>query len=124
MLEKLHFQVLSTYIDSLVAITLGIFITLKPIKIIREAFKHLLDGAPTKEYVQKITNIIHDLAKTNHITVANIKITQAGRFLFSEIHIELAADTSLAKLDSFKQELKVQYQQNLQNLIPEFILTV
>ncbi|APC92109.1 MULTISPECIES: cation diffusion facilitator family transporter [Francisella] len=119
-LEKLGYTKLALYVDPIVAILIGCYITINPIKLSKEAYSHLLDAAPDIEFRNQIRQIAKQIAESYFLLIDNIKITQSGRFMFVDVYLELPEVIEAKKILIFKTQL----QQQLQNSFPQNKLKV
>lgn len=88
-LEELGYIKLALYVDHIVAILIGCYIMINPIKLTKEAYSHLLDAAPGIEFRNQIRQIAKQVAESYFLLIDNIKITQSGRFMFIDVYLDL-----------------------------------
>ncbi|ABK89314.1 cation diffusion facilitator family transporter [Francisella tularensis subsp. novicida] len=110
-LEELGYARLALYVDPVVAILIGCYIMINPIKLGKEAYSHLLDAAPNIEFRNQIRQIAKQVAENYFLLIDNIKITQSGRFMFIDVYLDLPEVIETKKILMFKSKL----QQQLQN---------
>ncbi|ORU77302.1 cation transporter, partial [Francisella tularensis] len=110
-LEELGYARLALYVDPVVAILIGCYIMINPIKLGKEAYSHLLDAAPNIEFRNQIRQITKQVAENYFLLIDNIKITQSGRFMFIDVYLDLPEVIETKKILMFKSKL----QQQLQN---------
>lgn len=120
-LEELGYIKLALYVDPIVAILIGCYIMINPIKLTKEAYWYLLNAAPDIEFRNQIRQIAKQVAESCYfLLIDNIKITQSGRFMFIDVYLDLPELIETKKILMFKSQL----QQQLQNSFPQNKLKV
>ncbi|AJC49262.1 cation diffusion facilitator family transporter [Allofrancisella guangzhouensis] len=113
-LEKSGFDTLAIYVDPIVAILIGFYIVISPIKLIKEAYQHLLDAAPSSELKKQIFKVARTVASEGYnLPINNIKITQSGRFIFVDLYLDLPKIVDTQKILQFKTKLQREYERAL-----------
>ncbi|MFZ9034993.1 MAG: cation diffusion facilitator family transporter [Francisellaceae bacterium] len=119
-LDESNFHHLAIYVDPSIAIILGVFITIKPLKLLKEAYRHILDSAPTSELNKSILDITKTAADHHRLKISDVKSTQSGRHIFVDIRLSLPEIMYLKVLQRFKISLKKQYKEKM----PDYIIKV
>ncbi|WP_440615388.1 cation diffusion facilitator family transporter [Cysteiniphilum sp. 6C5] len=103
---------IAIYIDPIIAIIMGFVITIKPLKLIKEAGLNLLDASVAPELREKITNAANLICSNQRLTIQNSIVTQSGRFLFVDLHLKLPQTIPTQELRHLKATLLKYYKDN------------
>ncbi len=113
---------LAGYVDPIVAIAMGIFITIKPLKLMKEAGLNLLDASVKPEVHTKITEVAHLLCGNYSFDVQKVIVTQSGRFLFVDLRLKVPASLSMQEIRNLKARMLKSYKEQFKkNVIYVYI---
>lgn len=122
-LEKIGHHMLALYVDPIVAIFIGGYIMINPIRLGKEAYQHLLDAAPNPKFKRKSLNIAKRIAKNFGVCINDIKITQSGRFIFIDVYLVLPEVIETQKLINFRSQLQYKLENYfLQNILKVYVV--
>lgn len=119
-LEKLNFHDVAIYVDPVVAIFIGVYIMINPMKLAKEAYQHLLDAAPDPQFKRRAFSIAKKVIEDTEFSVSNIKITQSGRFIFIDVFLELPEFINSKEIRVIKSQIR----KELNNCFSQYKLKV
>jgi predicted Co/Zn/Cd cation transporter (cation efflux family) len=111
---------IAIYVDPVVAIFIGGYIMINPLKLAKEAYRHLLDAAPDPQFKRKAFSIAKKVTEESEFSISNVKITQSGRFIFVDIYLALPEKINLKKVIAIKSQI----QQQLKSCFSQYKLKV
>ena len=115
---------MASYIDPIIAIVMGIAITIKPLKLIKEAGLNLLDASVEPDLKNKLTDAANIICSNHQLTLQDIKITQSGRFLFVDLRLKLPAALPTQELRSLKAVLLKHYKDHFRDNVVYVYITI
>ncbi len=108
---------IAIYIDPIIAIAMGVIITIKPFKLIKEAGLNLLDASPEPVLKAQIIEVVETACNSQNFNIHDIKITQSGRFLFVDLRLKMPPTIQTQEIRHFKALLLKQYKEQFSSNI-------
>ncbi|SFG15086.1 Predicted Co/Zn/Cd cation transporter, cation efflux family [Lachnospiraceae bacterium C7] len=121
-----YLKFLSSYIDSIVAITLSVFLLKEPVVVMLRGFKKLVLFAPPKETMDRIRSVVDKSLEEYPYEIAFLDVIQTGRKTWIEVYLQVKGDNKVINLEQWgeirtniKSKLKYDFDQLYVELIPD-----
>ena len=115
---------IAIYIDPIIAIAMGILITIKPLKLIKEAGLNLLDASVEPELNRQITFAAENICVKKSLHITDTKVTQSGRFLFVDLRLKLPPTLKTQEIRHLKALLLKYYKDNFKNHVTYVYISI
>lgn len=121
-LERTWFHSLAIYVDPVIASILACIVVIKPIKLMLLSFRQLLDTSPAVKKRKALQAMVHTIAQESSININEIKVTEAGRYLYIDIR-PTGSQAQVCDYLAFKKDVLQKCQKVYENQIIEIVIS-
>lgn len=111
-LQKTSWSEYTDYMDPVMCILISLIFTAKPISILKDSFKDLVDASPGDELTNDLTRTIEaSSVRYGLSSIESFKLRKAGRKLFLTLCMGVAEDRPITELDQIRELMTNELQQ-------------